>query len=162
MNRSAKALQSRRKRFPFFVIPECPCRGSMDPRQGHSGMTKNGNLLRRLWSAFALLFIVMGSLSAARYPQLLRLKGRFTDSKVPLTDNLPVRFSIWDTPDGNGNLLWEDVQNVSVQQDMFQVVLGRVKPLTPSVFRDRKSTRLNSSHQIISYAVFCLKKKNTT
>src|SRR5207244_5643561 len=27
---------------------------------------------------------------------------------------------------------------------------------------DRKSTRLNSSHQIISYAVFCLKKKNAT
>src|SRR5258708_9898958 len=27
------------------------------------------------------------------------------------------------------------------------------------VFSDRKSTRLNSSHQIISYAVFCLKKK---
>src|SRR5207244_6030460 len=26
---------------------------------------------------------------------------------------------------------------------------------------DRKSTRLNSSHQIISYAVFCLKKQNT-
>src|SRR5260364_309504 len=26
--------------------------------------------------------------------------------------------------------------------------------------RDRKSTRLNSSHQIISYAVFCLNKKN--
>src|SRR5258708_26459353 len=28
-------------------------------------------------------------------------------------------------------------------------------------YSDRKSTRLNSSHQIISYAVFCLKKKNT-
>src|SRR5258708_9750736 len=28
--------------------------------------------------------------------------------------------------------------------------------------RDRKSTRLNSSHQIISYAVFCLKKKKKT
>src|SRR5438552_12629545 len=28
--------------------------------------------------------------------------------------------------------------------------------------KDRKSTRLNSSHQIISYAVFCLKKKNNT
>src|SRR5207244_11252923 len=26
--------------------------------------------------------------------------------------------------------------------------------------RDRKSTRLNASHQIISYAVFCLKKKS--
>src|SRR5438105_8006109 len=29
-----------------------------------------------------------------------------------------------------------------------------------SVFSDRKSTRLNSSHEWISYAVFCLKKKN--
>src|SRR5258708_26440051 len=29
----------------------------------------------------------------------------------------------------------------------------------PALRRDRKSTRLNSSHQIISYAVFCLKKK---
>src|SRR5258708_18358763 len=29
-------------------------------------------------------------------------------------------------------------------------------------FLDRKSTRLNSSHQIISYAVFCLKKKTRT
>src|SRR5258708_24853871 len=28
-----------------------------------------------------------------------------------------------------------------------------------SILQDRKSTRLNSSHQIISYAVFCLKKK---
>src|SRR5258708_30106619 len=28
--------------------------------------------------------------------------------------------------------------------------------------KDRKSTRLNSSHQIISYAVFCLKKKKQT
>src|SRR5260221_6712680 len=27
--------------------------------------------------------------------------------------------------------------------------------------RDRKSTRLNSSHTVISYAVFCLKKKKT-
>src|SRR5258708_21881934 len=31
-----------------------------------------------------------------------------------------------------------------------------------SIFADRKSTRLNSSHQIISYAVFCLKKKKNT
>src|SRR5438876_8317729 len=30
----------------------------------------------------------------------------------------------------------------------------------PSTGRDRKSTRLNSSHPSISYAVFCLKKKN--
>src|SRR2546426_7254671 len=30
-----------------------------------------------------------------------------------------------------------------------------------SAERDRKSTRLNSSHLVISYAVFCLKKKKT-
>src|SRR2546428_9220811 len=31
---------------------------------------------------------------------------------------------------------------------------------TPTAAIDRKSTRLNSSHDQISYAVFCLKKKN--
>src|SRR5256885_10451475 len=31
-----------------------------------------------------------------------------------------------------------------------------------TTLRDRKSTRLNSSHLVISYAVFCLKKKNYT
>src|SRR5437879_11593556 len=35
-------------------------------------------------------------------------------------------------------------------------------PLYPVVLRDRKSTRLNSSHRCISYAVFCLKKKKPT
>src|SRR5439155_25359108 len=33
-------------------------------------------------------------------------------------------------------------------------------PTRTSMFLDRKSTRLNSSHVAISYAVFCLKKKN--
>src|SRR5207244_8868583 len=37
-------------------------------------------------------------------------------------------------------------------QDNFQILLRR---------RDRKSTRLNSSHQIISYAVFCSRKKRS-
>src|SRR2546430_9622329 len=35
-------------------------------------------------------------------------------------------------------------------------------PLGPAHLLDRKSTRLNSSHSQISYAVFCLKKKKTT
>src|SRR5207244_12927073 len=38
---------------------------------------------------------------------------------------------------------------------------SRAQPALPGDDElDRKSTRLNSSHQIISYAVFCLKKKN--
>src|SRR5205085_4173053 len=43
-----------------------------------------------------------------------------------------------------------------IEQD--QVLLGEGERLVPH-FRDRKSTRLNSSHSQISYAVFCLKKK---
>src|SRR5207244_11453049 len=40
---------------------------------------------------------------------------------------------------------------------------GSSRGLHPPCRRsDRKSTRLNSSHQIISYAVFCLKKKKKT
>src|SRR5256886_13020278 len=44
------------------------------------------------------------------------------------------------------------------------VVKSLLRHLTiGTVFRgDRKSTRLNSSHSQISYAVFCLKKKNHT
>src|SRR5947208_3947702 len=41
--------------------------------------------------------------------------------------------------------------------DLIQSVLDMVQHLQNG--KDRKSTRLNSSHQIISYAVFCLKKK---
>src|SRR3712207_8191650 len=37
-----------------------------------------------------------------------------------------------------------------------------VKIIDPATGVDRKSTRLNSSHANISYAVFCLKKKNKT
>src|SRR5690349_22040033 len=37
--------------------------------------------------------------------------------------------------------------------------VARMNRLRPCGTRDRKSTRLNSSHVEISYAVFCLKKK---
>src|SRR2546430_9261795 len=37
---------------------------------------------------------------------------------------------------------------------------GKLDVLDAEAFEDRKSTRLNSSHSQISYAVFCLKKKN--
>src|SRR5207244_13606484 len=38
-------------------------------------------------------------------------------------------------------------------------ITGQGAQLFARIAQDRKSTRLNSSHQIISYAVFCLKKK---
>src|SRR2546421_8534691 len=39
------------------------------------------------------------------------------------------------------------------------LIRGAVYQGAPAAERDRKSTRLNSSHDQISYAVFCLKKK---
>src|SRR5258708_26573861 len=47
-------------------------------------------------------------------------------------------------------------QQLVCAQGLFQ------KIQCPKPRGDRKSTRLNSSHQIISYAVFCLKKKKTS
>src|SRR3712207_7093627 len=41
---------------------------------------------------------------------------------------------------------------------LLRLISDSVPPKSPC-FRDRKSTRLNSSHANISYAVFCLKKK---
>src|SRR5260221_10027357 len=43
------------------------------------------------------------------------------------------------------------------------ILLDTATPILSVIYRttlDRKSTRLNSSHTVISYAVFCLKKKN--
>src|SRR2546426_7293568 len=41
----------------------------------------------------------------------------------------------------------------------MELMGARVVPVTSGTKTDRKSTRLNSSHLVISYAVFCLKKK---
>src|SRR5438552_7992281 len=49
----------------------------------------------------------------------------------------------------------EELQEAGLVQ--FPMIIGGVVPVI--IGKDRKSTRLNSSHQIISYAVFCLKKK---
>src|SRR2546430_13200143 len=49
-------------------------------------------------------------------------------------------------------------------QSAIKILVTRWSPSSRPDFiakgRDRKSTRLNSSHSQISYAVFCLKKKN--
>src|SRR5256885_11280961 len=49
--------------------------------------------------------------------------------------------------------------HVELEPDGQRVHAGHAHAVQAA--RDRKSTRLNSSHLVISYAVFCLKKKNT-
>src|SRR5439155_26816741 len=53
-----------------------------------------------------------------------------------------------------------DDDHVRLRQRRRPCDLHRIEPLRPRrQLEDRKSTRLNSSHVAISYAVFCLKKK---
>src|SRR5256885_12752470 len=49
---------------------------------------------------------------------------------------------------------------VGVLRDHMRERAGRNRKAALGCLADRKSTRLNSSHLVISYAVFCLKKKN--
>src|SRR5947208_3728837 len=50
-------------------------------------------------------------------------------------------------------------RGASSQENFMRTVLKCCVSTALVCVLDRKSTRLNSSHQIISYAVFCLKKK---
>src|SRR2546422_1957397 len=53
-------------------------------------------------------------------------------------------------------------EQLTVRRDLRRGALRIVEQHAPGNNRDRKSTRLNSSHGYISYAVFCLKKKKHT
>src|SRR5207253_3809539 len=58
---------------------------------------------------------------------------------------------------GSETAFWPDGARLVISISM-QLEAG-AQPLSTSFQLDRKSTRLNSSHVAISYAVFCLKKK---
>src|SRR5690242_21055047 len=52
--------------------------------------------------------------------------------------------------------------DAELREVYFEELKKKIRPLLEKALRtqeDRKSTRLNSSHMSISYAVFCLKKK---
>src|SRR5687768_17827949 len=71
---------------------------------------------------------------------------------------------------GDADALGSQVQGEGLRQPDDCVLAGHIRQPVEAVGEearrrrrvDRKSTRLNSSHGYISYAVFCLKKKNKT
>src|SRR3712207_8347703 len=83
---------------------------------------------------------------------------------LSLHDALPISAAALPPPDpsrnraGSGDVVGEQHPSVGAHQlQPRQGARGEVGDA-----RDRKSTRLNSSHANISYAVFCLKKKHET
>src|SRR5882757_11106720 len=71
-----------------------------------------------------------------------------TDERYPLVDGIPLLLS------DSGHL-----QASSESQAYYRERVSEYDRGIEAAFADRKSTRLNSSHANISYAVFCLKKK---
>src|SRR3989440_5872629 len=92
---------------------------------------------------------------------------------LPLHDALPIWFrrsAQWRNPNSRNVLLRASAAEIAVatapalprRRSVVLRLPARIHIATqskPHPERDRKSTRLNSSHDQISYAVFCLKKK---
>src|SRR5256885_13143093 len=79
------------------------------------------------------------------YTTLFRSPPRRVPARHQLAGRAEVRVSqLLLSPDHPGRLLWRPP----------------VRRRRRAIHRDRKSTRLNSSHLVISYAVFCLKKES--
>src|SRR5688500_1191432 len=105
--------------------------------------------------------------ACASGPQTL---GALLDQAAPFTGDLRERvlsgLAVFDEHNGAGNYRWVHAALDFCKKEetpVFRVVDDRTRETSLSPVwagADRKSTRLNSSHLVISYAVFCLKKKN--
>src|SRR5437762_9022437 len=90
---------------------------------------------------------------------------------LSLHDALPICFIVQLGVDGDEPIVADEQLLGAAHQaerhrqhaiaDMKRLAGACSHPADDLVQRDRKSTRLNSSHRCISYAVFCLKKKTT-
>src|SRR2546422_6003827 len=89
---------------------------------------------------------------------------------LSLHDALPIFLDAGhDRGERRRDLCWQRIASRAPQvRDIAQLRVGHIADqvrlrmrVVDAELGDRKSTRLNSSHGYISYAVFCLKKKNT-
>src|SRR5256885_1103501 len=87
-----------------------------------------------------------------------RLTGIDAELSVELAKDLGVRVQYVDS---SFPRLIPDLLESRCDVAMFAVGILAQRQKQLRFTQDRKSTRLNSSHLVISYAVFCLKKKNT-
>src|SRR2546426_9955271 len=76
-----------------------------------------------------------------------------------LEESKPTLFERFDTETRHHITVLQTTQFEFAEKDDAVLMRGGGQWLLRGVPQDRKSTRLNSSHLVISYAVFCLKKK---
>src|SRR5256885_4443161 len=87
-----------------------------------------------------------------------RLLGAPREVRIPRNGDRDLWFEGWCLGHAEGRK-GHAASTSGVDVDIYLTVGKR---LVAHVCQDRKSTRLNSSHLVISYAVFCLKKKKIT
>src|SRR5699024_11429039 len=89
------------------------------------------------------------------------LKTRYLGSKNPRLhmDEVLIALSATAASDDTARKVLEQLPRLAQCQAHSSVILSETDMKTFNRLGDRKSTRLNSSHVSISYAVFCLKKK---
>src|SRR5437762_7708237 len=92
--------------------------------------------------------------SGYNYPEW---KGSFYPEKLPAAKMLPYYAERFETVEIN--YTFYRTPNEKILAGWNRETPERFRLTLKAPKRDRKSTRLNSSHRCISYAVFCLKKK---
>src|SRR2546426_3665756 len=78
-------------------------------------------------------------------------------SQVRVNDPLGARLDL--APNFAERILGRPTRSIAKAAVIKKWFEDRLQPIAQRLLTDRKSTRLNSSHLVISYAVFCLKKK---
>jgi len=76
-----------------------------------------------------LYFVIFATFAFAQAPRTLTYQGKLTDaSGNTIEGSTELNFKIYDTSSGD-NLLWEESQQVEVEDGLVNVILGMVKPL---------------------------------
>src|SRR5438309_4253415 len=96
------------------------------------------SLLPALAAAFMLVF--------ARIGAMVMLLPGFGETNIPVRIKLAIALAL-------------TLIILPLHRAAYTIDMQSLTPLMVLLVQDRKSTRLNSSHSSISYAVFCLKKK---
>src|SRR2546427_8830893 len=147
-----------------WVLPALATGRGAPPRALPFSLVRAGLAMRRAaWIAWVLLFAALAFI-AARHDRIwdddLGHLSPLPESARELHQRLSADLR---APDARYLLIATAASREAVLEKSEQTALALQKAVDEGVLEgfdlDRKSTRLNSSHSQISYAVFCLKKK---
>lgn len=94
--------------------------------------------MKRISLAILVIIAIIGisSLSYADVPRVINYQGRFTDtSDNPLSGNYLVTFRFYDVANG-GATLWEEGHILTLENGVFNALLGSIKPLDVDFGKD--------------------------